>query len=142
MKDDFTNTETTQEHMKGGRLRVMWSVYSPAGTRSVGCRPLGCRCRPTARSAPSRTAGTRWAPPPTRRPVLPTTSPACPASRSHSSASRCPACPGRPPARACPAESHHQHIYSTGLSMAPRLCLLRSAIRGKRFQTTRGEVFL
>ena len=99
--------------IKRGKPCVMWSIYSPVGTRSAVRRPPVCRCQPRARSAPSRTAETRLAPPPSRPRVLPTTSPACPASRSRSSASWCPACPGRPPAPACPAESHGQYMHVT-----------------------------
>ena len=89
-------------------------IYSPVGTRPAVCRPPRCRRRPTARSVPSRTSETRRAPPPRRPHAPPTTSPACLASRSRSSASWCPACRGRPPAHAFPAETHKVAHHTSG----------------------------
>lgn len=93
--------------------RPLSLLYLPAGTPSAVHRPPVCRHRPTASSAPSRTAGTHWAPRPRPPHAPPTTSPACPASHSHSSARWCPACPGHPPAHACPAETQRRHTGST-----------------------------
>lgn len=115
--------ETRGEHLD----TAGWS-YSPAGTQSVARRPPVCRRRPTARSVPSRTAETRRAPLRRHPRVLPTTSPASPASRSHSSASWCPVCPGHPPAHACPAESHDQHKLSISPNVVEQLLFFFSNV--------------